>query len=106
MLPSQLSKGSSVTVAAGQVLDVQPVDLVALAVEAVGELAVVLADAEGTQRKKAAAGQLVGVEQQLFGAFIDGQRTIQGARAAVVPGILVACGGALVVQPRPPRGGQ
>ncbi len=92
--------------AAGQVLDVQPVDLVALAVEAVGELAVVLADAEGTQRKKAAAGQLVGVEQQLFGAFIDGQRTIQRARAAVVPRILVACGGALVVQPRPPGGGQ
>src|SRR5690606_14921836 len=59
--------------AAGQVLDEQSVDLVALGIETVGQLAVILADAERAQGKKAAGGLLVGVEQQLLGAFVYAQ---------------------------------
>jgi len=70
MLPYAIVEGQLRHRAAGQVFDEQPVDFVAFAVEAVGQLAVVLADAEGAQRQEAAAGQLVGVEQQLLSAFV------------------------------------
>ena len=41
-------------------------------------------------------------EQQLFAAFIEGQAVVGRTRAAVVPGVFVTGGGALVVKPRPP----
>ncbi len=95
-------EGQGGHVAAGEVLDEQPVDLVAFAVEAVSQLAVVLTDAERAQGEEAAAGQLVGVEQQLFGVIVNGERAIDRARAAIVPRVFVASRGALVVQPGPP----
>ncbi|MNZ89955.1 hypothetical protein D3C78_1088990 [compost metagenome] len=66
----------------------------------------VRADAERTQGKEAAVGQFVGVQQQLFAAFVEGQAVIGRTGAAVVPGILIACGGAGVVQIRSPGRGQ
>ncbi|MCY1506106.1 hypothetical protein D9M68_403440 [compost metagenome] len=99
-------EGQGGDVAAGQVLDVQPVDLVAAGVQAVGQLAVVRADAEGAERQVAACGQGVGVEQQLLGALVHGQRIVRRARAAVVARVFVAGGGARVVQPGAPGRGQ
>ena len=95
-------EGQGGHVAAGEILDEQSVDLVAFAIEAVGELAVVLTDAERAQGEEAAFGQLVGVEQQLFGVLVNGERAIDRAWAAIVPGVFVASRGALVIQPRPP----
>ncbi|MNF80055.1 hypothetical protein D3C84_622880 [compost metagenome] len=92
--------------AVGQLLDEQGVGLVADGVQAVRQALVVRADAEGAQREEAAIGQLVGVEQQLLPAFIDLQAIVGRARAAVVPGILVAGDGTGVVQVRPPWGRQ
>src|SRR5690606_2101654 len=56
-------EGQFAHLAAGQVLDEQPVDLVAAGVQAVAEQAMVRTDAEGAQRQEAAAGQRVRVEQ-------------------------------------------
>ncbi|MNO69674.1 hypothetical protein D3C76_605320 [compost metagenome] len=96
-------EGQGAYFAAGEVLDVELVDLVAAGVQAVGEQRVVRADAEGTERQVAAVGQRIGIEQQLLGGVIHRQRAIRRARAAVVARVFVAGGGALVVQPRAPR---
>ena len=89
-----------------QVLDEQLIDLVALCVEAVSQLAVVLADTERAQRQEASRCQLVGVEQELLASFIHGERAIRRARAAVVARIFIASRGALVIEPGSPGGGQ
>src|ERR1700712_5727858 len=73
-------------IAAAQLLDVQLVDLLAAGIQAVGQTLVVGADAERTERKEAAVGQRVGIEQQLFSAFVDRLRIVRRTRAAVVAG--------------------
>ena len=83
---------------AGQLLDEQPVDFLAAGVQAVGQALLVRADAESTQGQKPTGGNLVGVEQQLLGVLIERQAAIGWARAAIVAWILVASGGALVVE--------
>ena len=92
--------------AAGQVLNKQLIDLIAAGVQAVGQQVVVGADSEGAEGDKAAVGQGIGVEQQLLLGWVDAQRTIGRARAAVVTRVFVAGGGALVIQPRAPGRGQ
>ncbi|MCY1553044.1 hypothetical protein D9M68_894890 [compost metagenome] len=62
----------------------------------------VLAYAEAAEREKTAVRQGIGVEQQLFGALIDIERTVGRARATVVARVFVTGGGALVVQPGSP----
>ncbi len=95
-------KGQGGDRAAGEVFHVQAVDLVATGIQAVGQQPVVGADTERAQRQEAAVGQCVGVEQQLFLAFIDGVAVVGRAWAAVVARIFVASSGAGVVQVRPP----
>ncbi|MNF55065.1 hypothetical protein D3C84_365120 [compost metagenome] len=62
----------------------------------------ILADAEAAEREKTAVRQGIGVEQQLFGALIDIERTVGRARATVVARVFVTGGGALIVQPGTP----
>ena len=92
--------------AAAQLFDVELVDLFAVGVEAVGQALMVGADAESAHREKTASGQYVGVEQQLLLLFIDVQRVVRRTRAAVVPCVFVALGGARVIQKRAPGRGQ
>ena len=99
-------EGQGLHRAAGEVLDEQAVDLVAAGVQAVGQQALVGADAEGAEGEEAAVGQLVGIEQQLLGAFVDRQAAVRRTWAAVVARVFIAGGGALVVQPRTPGTGQ
>ncbi|MNY20477.1 hypothetical protein D3C86_1539570 [compost metagenome] len=66
----------------------------------------VRADAERPERKETTLGQFVGVQQQLFAAFVEGQAVIGRTRAAVVPGVLIACRGAGVIQIGAPWRGQ
>ncbi|MNM71988.1 hypothetical protein D3C81_836680 [compost metagenome] len=101
-----VGEGQGDDFARAQFLDVQLVDLVALGVQTVGQAAVVGTDAEGAEVQVAVAGQQVGVEQQLLAGFVDAQRAVGRARAAVVARILLAGRGALIVQPRPPGRGQ
>ncbi len=101
-----VGEGQGGQVTAAQVLDVQRVDFIAAGVEAVGQSAVVRADAERAQRQEASVGQGIGVEQQLFLAFIDRVGVVRRAWAAVVARVLVACGGAGVVEVGAPGRGQ
>ncbi len=86
---------------AGQFLDEQRVDLVARSIDAVGQALVIRADAERAEREEAAVGQLVGVEQQLLAALVEGQAVVGRTRAAVMPGVFVTRRGARVIQIRP-----
>ncbi|MNI81788.1 hypothetical protein D3C73_1384350 [compost metagenome] len=61
------------------------------------------ADTEGAEGKEPTVGQLVRIQQQLFAAFVQLQAVVVRARAAVMAGILVAGGGACVIQVRAPR---
>src|SRR5690606_36299633 len=101
VLEGQLGDGAVV-----QILDEQAVDLVAAGIQAVAQQALVGADGEGAQRQVAAVGQYIGVEQQLLAGLIQGQGAVGRAPATVMPRVLVAGGGALVVQPVLPGGGQ
>ncbi|MNO92545.1 hypothetical protein D3C76_841230 [compost metagenome] len=91
--------------AAGQVLDVQGVDFIAAGIEAVSQALVVGADVEGTEGQEAAVGQRVGVQQQLFPAFVDAIGVVSRARAAVMAWIFLTCRGAAVVEVRAPGRG-
>ncbi|KPW23250.1 Uncharacterized protein ALO91_05307 [Pseudomonas syringae pv. aceris] len=99
-------KGQAADLTGAQLLDVKLIYLVATGVQAVGQTLVVRADAERTQREKAAIGHLVGVEQQFLGAFIHRVAVVGRARAAVVPGVFIALCGAGVIKVRAPGGGQ
>ncbi|MNY18143.1 hypothetical protein D3C86_1515030 [compost metagenome] len=101
-----VGEGQGGDFAAGQLLDVEGVDLVAFAIQAVGQAAMVGADAEGAEIQVAIAGQHVGVEQQLLAGRVDAQRAVGRTRAAVMARVLLASRGALVVQPRTPGGRQ
>ncbi|MNF96792.1 hypothetical protein D3C84_795930 [compost metagenome] len=90
----------------GQFLHEQRVNLIATGIDAVGQALMVRADAERSERKEAAVGQFVGVQQQLFAAFVEGQAVIGWTRAAVVPSVLIARRGAGVIQIGSPRRGQ
>ncbi|MCY1280950.1 hypothetical protein D9M70_297460 [compost metagenome] len=97
-----LLEGQGADFTAGQLLDVELVGLVAAGVQAVGQARMVGADAEGADGEEAAGRQFIGVQQQLLAGFVQGQGTVGRARAAVVARVLVAGGGALVVEPGAP----
>lgn len=95
-------EGQGGYIACGQILDVQGVDFVPAGVQAIGQQAMVGTNVERPQRKKAAACQGVGVQQQLLLAFIDRVGIIARAWAAVMAGVFIASGGTGVVQVGPP----
>ncbi|MCY1413928.1 hypothetical protein D9M71_293660 [compost metagenome] len=92
--------------AAGEFFHIQAVDLVATGVQAIGQALVVGADIERAQRQEAAGSQFIGVEQQLLLAFVDRGGVVGRAGAAVVARVLIAGGGAGVIQVGPPGRGQ
>ena len=92
--------------ATAQFFDKQAINLFTAGVQAVSKPLVIRADAECAQGNKPAIGQGVGVQQQVFGVFVDLLTVIGRARAAVMASVLIAGIGAGVVQIRPPRGGQ
>ncbi len=99
-------KRQAADLAGAQFLDVKLVHLVATGVQAVGQALMVGADAERAQRKEAAIGHGVRVQQQFFTAFVHGIGVVGRARAAIVTGVFIALCGARVIKVRPPRGGQ
>src|SRR3989338_6833932 len=87
----------------GQLFDKQLVGFLAAGIQAVGLALMVRADAESAEGDKAAIGQVVGVEQQLFAGLIDRQRAIGGFAAAVMPRVFVSPPGGRGNKKKDPR---
>src|SRR5690606_18221217 len=72
-------KGQLANCTAGEILDEQPIDLVAAGIQAVTQQVVIGADGERAKGQKTTCSQCIGIEQQLFVLNIKRQRIVGGA---------------------------
>src|SRR5690606_31305184 len=98
-----LIEGKLGGVAAGQMLQIERVFLVALPIQTVGQPLVIRTDREVAQLQEAVPGFQVQVQKQLFGGGVGFQTAVCRTRAAVVAGIFSARLGTPVVQPGTPH---